>query len=174
MPFAVTHVLIAIILVSIYRDYITDHKKWFTLYTVLIAGIAGLLPDIDIAIRMIFQLFGWGIPTLLEHGGITHTAAYGLVFLIPGFIYLKKEKHKTAMYFFVICFGILLHNFMDFFIGGGAAEGVMWFWPISNATYKIHLLLNVGISNIPEAMDAVLLIAWLAYIEIKHKIIDFI
>jgi len=38
MPFAVTHVLSAIIFVDLFRDYIAKHKKYFTLHTVFIAG----------------------------------------------------------------------------------------------------------------------------------------
>ncbi len=51
MPFAVTHVLLTIILVGLYRDYVTKHQKYFTLHTVFIAGFSGLLPDIDIPLN---------------------------------------------------------------------------------------------------------------------------
>ena len=48
MPFAVTHVLFAIIAVDLYRDYVARHKKYFTLHIVFIAGFAGLLLDMDL------------------------------------------------------------------------------------------------------------------------------
>ena len=174
MPYAVTHVLLTIILVDLYRDYVTKHKAYFTLHTILIAGIAGLLPDLDIPIRIIFRFFNWAIPPLLEHGGITHTAIFGLIFLIPAFILWKKEKHRTAMYFFVITFGILFHVFLDYFLGGGAGEGVMWLWPLSNVTYKLHLLQGIGLPNLAESLDAVILLGWLVHEEVKHKIKDFV
>ena len=174
MPLAVTHVLLAVIIVGLYRDYVTKHKRYFTLHTVLIAGIAGLLPDIDIPIRMLGQFFGFEIPSLLGHGGLTHTTIFGLIFLIPAFIYLKKEKHKEAAYFFVICFGVLLHIFLDFFLGGGAQEGIMLFWPLSTATFKFYLLSKFGLKDIFLALDALLLLGWLWYIEVKHKISDFV
>ncbi len=174
MPFAVTHVLLTIILVDLYRDYFTKHKHYFTLHTILIAGIASLLPDIDIVLKMIAEFFKFNLPQSFQHGGITHTAFFGLIFLIPAFILWKQKKHKTAVYFLVATFAILFHIFLDFFIGGGAMEGVMWFWPISAADYKLHLLFKIGVPDIPMALDAIILLAWLWHEEMKHKIRDFI
>jgi hypothetical protein len=53
MPFAVTHVLLTIILVDLFRDYVAKHKKYFTLHTILIAGIAGYRHTI----KLVFKLF---------------------------------------------------------------------------------------------------------------------
>ena len=79
MPLAVTHVIITIIIVDLYRDYVTKHKKYFTLHTVFIAGLGGLLPDIDFPISHILNYFGYSAG-LLYHGGITHTFFFGLIF----------------------------------------------------------------------------------------------
>src|SRR3989338_1519460 len=111
MPFAVTHVLLTIILVDLYRDYIAKHRKYFTLHTIFIAGFAGLLPDIDIPLNFFIGMFGFE----LIHRTITHTILFGLIFLIPGMVLWYHKKHKVAMYFFVTCFGILLHIFLDYF-----------------------------------------------------------
>ncbi len=174
MPLAVTHVLTTIILVDVYRHYIAKHKKLLTLHLVLIAGIAGLLPDIDILIGYFYNLIGKTVPELFLHGGITHTPFFALIFLIPGIILWKLKKQKIAAYFFVITFGILLHIFLDYLIGGGRYEGIMWFFPFSMTGYKIHLLTYFGLSNLPAALDAVILILWLWHEEAKHKIKDFI
>lgn len=173
MPLAVTHVLLTIILVDLYRDYFTKHKKYFTLHTLLIAGIAGLLPDIDVPISWLLNTFGYSFE-ILKHGGIFHTSIFALIFFIPAFIFLKKEKHKTAMIFFVITFGILFHLFLDYLLGGGLYEGIMWLWPLSANTFKIHLLNKIGLSNIPATLDAIILLIWLWHEEVKHKISDFI
>lgn len=173
MPFAVTHVILTIISVDLYRDYFTKHKRHFTLHTIVIAGIAGLLPDIDIPINWVMDAFGYSFG-IMKHGGITHTAIFGLIFLIPAFIFLKRGKHKIATYFFIITFGIMFHIFLDFLLGGGAQEGVMWFWPLSANAYKIHLLDQIGLPNILLALDAVILLIWLWHEEVKHKIKDFI
>ncbi len=174
MPLAVTHVLLTIILVDLFRDYfIRNHKKYLTLHTIMAAGIAGLLPDIDVPINWILGLFGKSY-ALLQHGGITHSAAFGLIFLIPGFVFLKKEKHKMAVYFFVICFGVLFHIFLDYLLGGGMYEGVMWLWPLSSTTFKIHLLGYFNLDSLPAGVDALILLGWLWHEEIRHKISDFI
>ena len=173
MPLAVTHVLLTIIIADLYRDYIANHKKYFSLHTIFIAGFAGLLPDIDVPINWLLSLFGYSFD-MIKHGGLTHTAFFGLIFLIPAFIFLKQKKHKNAAYFFVISFGILFHIFLDYVMGGGRWEGIIWFWPLSTAAFKIHLFKNIGIQNIPQALDAIILLAWLWHEEIRHKISDFI
>jgi len=137
----------------------------------MIAGVAGLLPDIDVPLNWILGLFGKSVGLLL-HGGITHTAFFGLIFLIPGFVFWKRGKEKIGIYFFVICFGVLFHVFLDYLIGGGAYEGVMWLWPLSSQVFKIHLL--SGPANLSAGIDAVILLVWLWHEEIKHKISDFI
>ncbi len=52
MPQAVTHVLIALIIGSFVRDFYIKKKdkKKFPLHYILILGVAGLLPDIDVAV----------------------------------------------------------------------------------------------------------------------------
>ena len=169
MPYAVTHVLAAIIAVDLYRDYFAKHKKYFTLNTVFIAGFAGLLPDIDIPLNWLLNLLG----AELLHRTITHTTLFAIIFLIPALILWYKKKHKIAMYFFVTTFGILLHIFLDYVFVADAAGGVMFFYPFSAATYGLNLLQHVT-PNLFAAMDAVILLLWLWHEEMKHKISDFI
>ena len=98
MPLAVTHVILTIVLVDLFRDYIMkNHKKYITLHTLFIAGVAGLLPDIDVAINMFFNIIGVQVSGFLQHGGIFHTPIFGLIFLIPGFILWNKKKHKAEL-----------------------------------------------------------------------------
>ena len=79
-----------------------------------------------------------------------------------------------AAYFFVITFGILFHLFLDYLLGGGSWEGIMWFWPLSSQAFKIHLLRYFNLINLPAGIDAVILLAWLWHEEKKHRISDFI
>jgi membrane-bound metal-dependent hydrolase YbcI (DUF457 family) len=175
MPLAVTHVLTGIISVDLYRDYIAKHKKYFTVYTVFLAGVFSLLPDIDIPLRMIAEFFRWNLPFLLQHGGITHTPFFAALFLIPAFfLWRKKKGRKMAVYFFVAAFAIMLHIFLDYLLGGGSYEGVMWLFPLTDHAWKLHLLGYGSVANLPEALDAIILLGWLWHEEIKHKISDFI
>ena len=174
MPYAVTHVLLTIILVDLFRDYFmekTHHKRYLTLYTLVIAGIGGLLPDIDMPITWLLNILGYSFD-ILRHGGITHTLFFGLLFLIPGFILWKKKQHKKAVYFFVITFGIFFHIFLDYLLGGGHHYGVMWLWPLTTTRFKLHLLVETPKAFM--AIDALILILWLWHEEVKHKIKDFI
>lgn len=170
MPYAVTHVLLTIIVIDLYRDYVTKHKKFFSLHTVLIGGIAGLLPDIDVPMGWIMQYFDINI----VHGSLTHTPWFALLFFIPGLVFLNKEKKKVATIYFAISFGVFFHISLDWFLGGGMHQGVMWLFPFSVHAFKFHLMNNIGWNNWNAGLDAVILLAWLWHEEIKHKIKDFI
>ena len=168
MPFAVTHVLTSIILVDLYRDYVANHKKYFTLHTVFIAGFAGLLPDIDIPLNSFLNLIGAD----LVHRTFTHTPLFALIFLIPGFILWHKKNHKIAMYFFVTSFAILLHISLDYFFAADNG-GVMLFYPFSNSQYALNLIKGMS-TDFFAGMDAIILLLWLWHEEIRHKISDYI
>ena len=170
MPYAVTHVLLTIILVDLFRDYFMKkrHKRYLTLHTIFIAGVAGLLPDMDIFLGWIFN------SELLIHGGIFHTPLFGLIFLIPAIILWKQRKNKIAVYFFIITFGILFHIFLDYLLGGANHYGIMPFWPLSTMRFNINMLSMIGLKQVPMILDAVILLGWLWHEEIKHKIKDFI
>ncbi len=170
MPFAVTHVLTSIICVDLYRDYFTKHKKYFTLFTILVAGIAGLLPDIDVPLSWLLGKLGITV-SWLAHRTITHTPLFALLFLIPGLILWYNKKHKWGILFLVTTFGILLHIFLDLVL---SPEGsIMLLWPLSTADFSLGLL-SENMSRIYAGLDALLLLAWLAHEEMKHKIRDFI
>ena len=168
MPFAVTHVISSIILVDLYRDYVAKHKKYFTLHTVFIAGLAGLLPDIDLPLNWLLNFFGLGI----AHRALTHAPVFGLIFLIPAIILWRQKKHKTAMYFFVASFGILLHIFLDYSLSTDNG-GLMLLYPFSTQAYALNLLENAT-TTLFAGIDAILLLLWLWHEEIKHKISDYI
>ena len=170
MPLAVTHVLLTIILVDLYRDYYHKHSKYFNLHTIFIAGVAGLLPDIDVPLGLILGQFGVDI----VHGSFTHTPWFALLFFIPAMVFFKRNDKKKATIYFVLSFGIIFHVFLDWFLGGGMHEGVMWLFPFSYQAFKLHLFHQLGYGSIFHAVDAIILLLWLWHEEIKHKISDFI
>ena len=100
MPTAVTHVILTMILLDLIRDYlIKNHKRYLTLHTLFIGGVAGLLPDIDVPLGWILAFFGVH-SKLWSHGWILHSPFFSLIFLIPGIFYWKEKKYKLATCFF--------------------------------------------------------------------------
>jgi membrane-bound metal-dependent hydrolase YbcI (DUF457 family) len=182
MPNAVTHVLIVIILLSLYRDIFFKGKKKekFPLHYVLIGGIAGILPDLDVAIFYILSFFGFTLKEL--HRTFSHNVFVVLFFTIVGIIFLlsnfkNKElgRHHLKLHniFFVISFGILIHLILDISISGIIRP----FYPLSDYSMGfslIKLLPDAWESSFVPSLDAALLVLWLIYMEIKHKVSDFI
>ncbi|MBU2634111.1 MAG: metal-dependent hydrolase [Nanoarchaeota archaeon] len=170
MPYAVTHVLIAIIIADIIRDYFL--KKKFSLIYILIAGIAGLLPDIDIPIYWIINSFT-NIPDI--HRAFTHTIFLPLILFGLAFIFKNKKLFKLdlKLTFLMLSLGTFIHLLLDFTLAGY----IVLFYPVSYTIYGLNLVQYLP-SIIQEtffpSLDAVLLILWLIHEEVKHKISDFI
>ncbi|MBU0907776.1 MAG: metal-dependent hydrolase, partial [Nanoarchaeota archaeon] len=139
MPYAVTHILIPILLVAIFRDFILskEARKKFPLHYVLLAGLGGALPDIDIPISMILNLLGitaWDI-----HRTFTHSLSFAAIFFIL-YLVLKpvkeearicnitRHKIKLNLIFLMLGIGILTHLFLDTLFG----EVTYLFYPFSN------------------------------------------
>lgn len=178
MPQAVTHVIIALVIGSLIRDYVVKDKKKFPLHYVLIFGVAGLLPDIDIALYWILHWFGY---TLAEvHRTFTHNIFFLSAFMFLSLISVKiknKEtgKHHLKLYliFLLIALGIGLHLVLDASLAGQIKP----FYPVSDYAVGLNLVnkLPYPLSGILlPSLDAALLILWLVHEEWKHKISDFI
>lgn len=184
MPQAVTHILVPILLVALFRDFYLNRKdkKKFPLHYVLFAGLGGVLPDIDIAFSIILNLIGyseWWI-----HKTFTHSLFFPIVFFILFALFipfkadaricnLGRHKLKLNLIFLFLGVGILIHIFLDALLG----EMAYFFYPFSGADYSINLVsyLPKGIQGITIPMlDGVLLVIWIVYLELKHKISDFI
>jgi hypothetical protein len=103
-----------------------------------------------------------------------------LLFLFLALIFTKfkiKElgRHNLRLYiiFNMIFIGSLLHLILDVLFG----ESFYIFYPFSNIQLGLNLINFLPLSLQSLAMpslDAVLLILWLIYLELKHKISDFI
>jgi len=178
MPQVVTHILVPIILLSLFRDYFIKNKQKFPLHYVLIGGIAGILPDIDIGIYYVLGFFGYSINEI--HRIFSHNLFLVAGLIILGFLFLEiknKElgKHhlKLSTILFVIAFGVLIHILLDFLIAGDVAL----FYPFSSGTFGLNLVWVLPViwqETIIPVIDAILLTGWLIYMEVKHKISDFI
>jgi membrane-bound metal-dependent hydrolase YbcI (DUF457 family) len=178
MPHAVTHFLIPVILLELYRHYFVKDKKSFPVHYVFIGGLAGLLPDIDIAVYYILSFFGFTIQEL--HRTFSHNLFVPLFFVFLAGISSKFKNKKLGKHhlklrniFLVISFGIFIHLLLDAIVQGN----IMPFYPLSNMIIGLNLV-NLFPSNwqntIIPTLDAVLLITWMISLEVRHKISQFI
>jgi membrane-bound metal-dependent hydrolase YbcI (DUF457 family) len=178
MPQAVTHFLIPVILLELFRDFFVKNKKSFPIHYIFIGGLAGLIPDLDIAVYYILSFFGFTIQEV--HRTFSHTLFLPLLFIILALCFwnfkgkgLGKHHLKLRNIFFVIAFGTFLHLLLDAVISGG----IMPFYPLSTYSFGLNLISlfpPLWQNTIMPTLDAILLILWMIYIEITHKISDII
>ncbi|MFH0875356.1 MAG: metal-dependent hydrolase [archaeon] len=172
MPYAVTHVLTAVILVDLYRDYVDKHRHFFTMNTLFFAGFCALLPDIDIVFEIIAKLFNFTLPQILMHGGVTHTLLFNMILLVPLSMFWHDKKLRVM--FLAGAFAVFSHIILDYLIFGASYDGLMLFYPLTLAHFKLHIFSWFGVANLGNALDAIILLAWLWHEERKHKISAFV
>lgn len=164
MPFAVTHVLIPMILVDLVRDHFFKAKRRLLPNKfILLAGFAGLLPDIDVPISYLV------LGNLEIHRTLTHSIWFPIAFLSLSLLFYfikKKELYKIFLMFFI---GFLLHIILDFYIFGT----VSLLFPLSGKLYGMNIFPIEKMYLFYSAVDAVLLLLWLTHEELEHKISDF-
>jgi len=180
MPQSVIHILVPLISMALIKDWY-DAKKGkgaFSLHYVLIAGIAGIIPDLDIALFWILFFFGFTLDTV--HRTFAHSIFVPLLFLIVSAITIKKTKTsvgrhnlKWSVIFLMLAFGSVIHIILDAVFAGS----VTLFYPFSSFAVGLNI---VGLFPYPldrlliPSLEAALLVFWLVYLELKHKISDFI
>lgn len=180
MPQAVTHVLVPIILLSIFRHiYQKKTNKKFHLQYVLIGGLAGIIPDLDIPVFWVMHYFGYSFEQI--HRTFLHTIFIPVIFLALAFISkysvkwkIGRNKLSIAVILVLCAFGSIMHLVLDATLAGYIRP----LYPFSN------LLIGTGFpfTVFPEHMalmllatlDGALFILWILYLELKHKISDFI
>jgi membrane-bound metal-dependent hydrolase YbcI (DUF457 family) len=184
MPNVVTHFILTAVIIAIIRDfyfkrkYKENHRKIFPLHYVLIGGIAGILPDLDYLIYYILSFSGFTFNEI--HRTFTHNFLFPLILFGLGFIcrnikskFLSRHNLKLSIILFILSFGSFMHILLDFLVLGS----IMPFYPLSYFSFGLNLAYKL-----PQAMqnsftgvlDAIILIIWMIYIEVKHKISDFI
>ncbi len=173
MPYAVTHVLVVLILLELFRDYFVKNKKAFPAHYLFIGAIASLSPDLDFIVYYILYSFN---PQIEIHRIFTHNIFIPLIFLgLAGISYKFKSKElgerhlKLRNIFLVIAFSIFIHLILDVIIAGS----IIPFYPFSEYLIGLNLigLFPLKLQNsILASVDAALLILWLIHLECKHKI----
>ena len=164
MALAVTHVLLTIIILDLFRHYVFDKRK-FPRYLVVIGGIAGLAPDLDIPLSWVVNLFTDVSVNL--HRVFTHSLVFVLLFLIIGLTLHFRKNFKWAKIFYVITFGWFSHLLLDCLFGGLTTS----LWPLSFVT---SFCPEWSFLNHAESIDAIILVLWLVHEEIHKKIKDYI
>lgn len=174
------HVLVPLVLMALIRDWYNSRKgkKVFSIHYVLIAGLAGLIPDIDVAVYWIMYFSGYTLEEV--HRTFAHTIFIPLIFLILFLISSKlkpvelgKRELKLHLILLMFAFGSFLHLILDaIFIGY-----IVPFYPLFSARIGLNLA-----GMFPEPLDRLfipsletaILVFWLVYLERKHKVSDFI
>jgi len=160
MPLAVTHILVPIILVDTFRDHILKKKNILSNRFILLAGLSGLLSDIDLPIS---YLLGANL-----HRTITHSVLFPLIFL-TGFIFFYFYKKKTLYKIFLMLFvGFSTHIMLDYLFGE-----IYILFPLSMKGYYFNPSYLYDSSQILVMFDAVLLFFWLIHEQLEHKISDY-
>jgi membrane-bound metal-dependent hydrolase YbcI (DUF457 family) len=180
MPQVVTHFLISAILVALFRDYLISKKsrKKFPLHYVFIAGLGGILPDLDIVVFGVLQFFGFTIDEV--HRMFTHSLLFILILLVLSLVFVHRRftnlgKHELSLskIFLILAFGSLIHIILDSTIAGQVA----FFYPLSFVKFGFDWVQYFSESFrdiFLPSLDAALLILWMIYLELRHKISDFI
>ena len=169
MALAVTHILIPIVVLSLFRFYYKRWQKKITIHEILVAGIFGLLPDIDFPIDIIFSTD--------VHRIFTHTFIIPLALVIIGFFLLKNPQGKQKgthwqTLAFVGAFGWVFHIILDFLTVGTITP----LWPLSSMAAGLHLLESMSLETTMSylaSLDAIILLGWLWHEDAKHKIIEY-
>ena len=177
MPTAVTHILVPLFIIALIRDLYLKTKR-FSLHYVLIAGIGGAIPDLDILIYIIIKPLWYTFEQIHRHW--LHSIFVPIVLIILALIFtviktkqIGRQKLKLNIIFLMLAFGIFTHIVLD-----GLIQGEIY--PLSPIfDYKFGLN---AVSYLPEYLqgisiplfEGILLLLWLIYLEWKHKISDFI
>ncbi|MBI3334096.1 metal-dependent hydrolase [Candidatus Pacearchaeota archaeon] len=182
MPYAVTHILVPLLAVALWRDYYLrkSDKRSFPLHYVLLAGLGGIIPDLDIALFWLLQLAGIDASVWSIHKTYLHSFIIPLIFLgIAGithslrFSALGKHKLKLSVIALMFVIGSFTHVSLDLLLG----EPFSPFLPFHEQQlgFSFFSLLPEPVQGLfYPTLDAALLIVYLIYLEWKHKISDFI
>ncbi len=181
MPQAILHILVPLTLAALFKDiYERNHGRGtFPLHYVLIAGIAGIIPDLDVAVFFIVHLlFGLDFDAIHRTGA--HTLFVPLAFCGLAIIFrkshvkfLRTHHLKVPIVFYLLAFGSLIHMILDSIFGGT----IMPLYPLSHFAIGFNLVgrlpEQIGRVFVPS-LEAGLFVLWLIWLEVKHKVSDFI
>jgi membrane-bound metal-dependent hydrolase YbcI (DUF457 family) len=160
MPNAVAHILIPLFLIEIVRHYFM--KRPFPRQFLLLGGIAGLFPDIDIPFEWVYE---WFTGTNVQfHGGLTHTLVWPALFGLLALVFYRHRNYK--IFFTVVAFGWFVHVMLDCMLLGP-------YYPLLPFSAYNGMCFETFIAANAAALDAIIFVIWLVHEEYKHKIKDY-
>ena len=143
----------------------------------LIGGIAGLLPDLDVPLQwMATRVIG---ETVTLHRLITHSLVFVGLFLLIAFFFHSNKRNKIilfnqkisyehiALFFVVIAAGWFTHILLDCAVAG---DYRLTFFP----GYPLNFCPQPWSKDSLLSLDAIILVLWLIHEEWARKIKDFI
>jgi len=179
MPYAVTHILIAIILVELFREFFIKDNKKFPRYYILIAAFGAIIPDLDFIFVYLLNPLGFTINQI--HRTILHTIFIPIILLLCGAIswklklknkqFGKKHLHLPTI-FFLLAIMNTLHLILDALFSGQITP----LYPFLDYTIGLWL-----VTFLPEELqqiifqtiDGILLLFWIIWMEFKIKITSY-
>ena len=79
MAYTITHVLVVVLLVELFRIYFIKNNYKFPRYYILIAAFAAILPDLDII--AVYALYPFGFAIEQVHRTFLHSIFVPLIYL---------------------------------------------------------------------------------------------
>jgi len=162
MALAVTHIILTIAFLDIFRHYVFGLKK-FPRYLLVVGGIAGLAPDLDLPLGWFLTLVTG--TSVNVHGLFTHSIFFALLFAFIGAILHYQQNLKWAKIFYVIAVGWSFHVFLDCVFNTYAT----FLWPFSVDTTVFCPTQRI-LGDYRASIDAIILVTWLLHEEIHQKI----
>lgn len=167
MALAVTHVLIPIIAVDFFRDHILKDPKAIPNKYIFVAGVAGLVSDLDMPFSWLMHFLA-GTSPYAFHKTITHSIWMLLPFIALALIFYKKEK--IFKYSAMISVGVSFQLLLD-----GITRSIPLFWGISASKYGLNLTSSFSFgASVLAGIDAVILLLWLWHEERYHNISNYL
>ncbi len=168
MPAAVTHVIIAIVLVDLFRKFVLKRKN-FPLYLILIVGIAGLLPDLDILLYWFLDIIA-GVQINEVHRLFSHTLLIPFIALLIAMT-VWTFWTKIAHVLFAFSAGYTIHLILDSILSGK----LTLLYPLTTQTFGLNLIPWESFAGtFYLGLDAIILILWLVYEYFSRNIKDYV
>lgn len=178
MVYAATHIILAILVIELFRKYYLKDNNKFPRHYILLAAFAGLIPDLDIAAYYVLYFFGFSFSEV--HRTFLHTIFVPLILLLIAFAFYKFKVHsaeagkmhmKLPMIFFILGIGALVHLTADVLTGP-----IMFFYPFTNFSVGINmeLLFPEGLRWLLwPVVDGLFVLFWVCWMNFKLKVRDY-